>query len=290
MLCLDFVKLNGFGVLGLVRVLGTCVNVQVVDELVTKTGLGQHALHRPTDEFGGSFCKDLAGRGEALATRITGVANVNAVGHLFAGKTNLICIDDDDVVTTVHMRGVTGLVLATQHQGDAGSQATEHEVGCINDEPLLVHSCLVQGNCFVAKHYLGQNQILYAVHPFCLRGFGAPALGHVVQGGHDFCGVLGGDQFDAGVFEVPKALEVAGKVAAHFVHARDGAFEVQGQLEMAFREGHAVPHAHGRELLPGIQQVPDFRENPRVAKAGASHHDAIDPVLGQKPRGPWRQN
>ena len=131
--------------------LGTCINVQVVDELVTKTGLGQHALHRPTDEFGRPGCEDLAGRGEALATGIAGVAGVNAVGHLLAGKTDLFGVDDDHVVTTVHMRGEAGLVLATKHQGNAGSQATEHEVGCINDEPLFVHSCFVQRNCFVAK-------------------------------------------------------------------------------------------------------------------------------------------
>ena len=109
MLCLDFVKLNGFGILGLVRMLGTCINVQVVDELVTKTGLREHALHRPTDEFGRSFGKDLSGRGEALATGIAGVAGVDAVGHLLAGETDLFGIYDDDVVTTVHVRGEAGL-------------------------------------------------------------------------------------------------------------------------------------------------------------------------------------
>ena len=151
MLCLDFVKLDLFGVLCLLLVLGTCIDVQVVDELVAQTGLGQHTAHRLADEFLGTRGKDLAGRGEALAAGIAGVAGVNAVGHLLAGETNLLGIDDDDVVTTVHMRGVTGLVLATEHEGYAGSQATEHEVGCINEDPLLVHSCLVQGNCLVAK-------------------------------------------------------------------------------------------------------------------------------------------
>ena len=50
-LCLDFVKLNGFGVLCLLLVLRTCINEQVVDELVSKTILGEHAAHRLADEF-----------------------------------------------------------------------------------------------------------------------------------------------------------------------------------------------------------------------------------------------
>ena len=35
------------------------------------------------------------------------------------------------------MRGEAGLVLATEHEGHAGSQATEHEIGCINEDHSL---------------------------------------------------------------------------------------------------------------------------------------------------------
>ena len=50
-LCLDFVKLNGFRVLCLLLVLRACINVQVIDELVPETGLRKHTAHRHTDEF-----------------------------------------------------------------------------------------------------------------------------------------------------------------------------------------------------------------------------------------------
>ena len=111
------------------RVLGTCVNVQVVDELVTKTSLRKHSADGTPDEFGGSGCEDLLGGGEALAARVTGVTDIDAVGHLLAGKTDLVGVDDDHVVAAVHMRGEAGLVLAAEHEGDAGSQATQDEVG-----------------------------------------------------------------------------------------------------------------------------------------------------------------
>ena len=44
---------------------------------------------------------------------------------------------------------------------------------------------------------------------------------------------------------------------------------------MAFGKGHAVFHAHGWKLLAGVQEVPDFGEDPGMAKAGTAHHDAV---------------
>ena len=48
------------------RVLRTCIDIEVSVDLVTKTGLGEHAFDSSPDEFGGTLCKDLLGRGETM--------------------------------------------------------------------------------------------------------------------------------------------------------------------------------------------------------------------------------
>ena len=65
-----------------------------------------------------------------------------AVGHLLvellAGEGNLVRVDDDDVVAHVHVRGERRLVLPTEEGSGLGCQATEDDVGGVNDVPLLV--------------------------------------------------------------------------------------------------------------------------------------------------------
>ena len=54
--------------------LGTCIDEQVVDELVTKTRLREHTLDRSPNQLGGLFREDFLRRRETLSTRIAGVA------------------------------------------------------------------------------------------------------------------------------------------------------------------------------------------------------------------------
>ena len=132
------------------RMLGTCVNVKVAEEVVTKTGLGEHTLDCSPDKLCGPLCENLLGSREPLSTRISGVASVHAVGHLLATEGDLLSVDDDDVVTTVNMRGETGLCLAAEDKNNAGSETTKSEIRCVNDNPLLVYSRFVERYSFVA--------------------------------------------------------------------------------------------------------------------------------------------
>ena len=131
------------------RVLRTCIDEQVVDELVTKTGLREHTLYCSPDQFSRSFAKDLGRCCEALSTRITGVANINTVGHLVALESYLLSVYYDNIVTAVNVRRVASLVLATEDKSNASGEATERKISCINDDPLFVYSCLVKGDCLV---------------------------------------------------------------------------------------------------------------------------------------------
>ena len=130
--------------------LGTCIYVQVAKYLGTKTILGEHTPYGSPYEFGRPLGEDLLGRCETLSAGISGVARVNAVGHLLAAQADFLCVDDDDVVTAIHVGSEAGFGLATKDKSHAGGQTTKCEICRVNDDPLFVHSALVQGNCFVA--------------------------------------------------------------------------------------------------------------------------------------------
>ena len=56
--------------------------------------------------------------------------------RLVAGDTNLLGVDDDDVVAGVDVRRVFRLVLAAQAASDFGGQAAERLVSRIDDIPV----------------------------------------------------------------------------------------------------------------------------------------------------------
>jgi len=124
--------------------------MEVSEDLVAKTGLREHTLDCSPDQFSGPLCEDLLGRGEALSTRISGVAGIHAVGHLVSLEGDFLGVDDDDVVTAVDVGSEAGLVLATEDKSDAGSKAAKRKICSINDDPLFVHSRFVQRYCLVA--------------------------------------------------------------------------------------------------------------------------------------------
>lgn len=126
--------------------LRTCIDEQVVDELVTKTSLRKHAFDSLPDQFGRSCAKNLLGCGSTLSTRISGVTCVYLVGHLLAFESHLLSIDDDDIVTAINVRCEAGFGLATEDKSNAGRKTAKCQIGSINDDPLFVYSCLVKEN------------------------------------------------------------------------------------------------------------------------------------------------
>ena len=72
------------------------------------------------------------------AARVTGVTVVGLFSGLFTGKTQLLGINDDDVVARIDMRRVFRLVLATQAQGNLAGQTAENLVGGIDHIPVAL--------------------------------------------------------------------------------------------------------------------------------------------------------
>ena len=89
-------------------------------------------------EFG-LFSNQLAVLGFFQATNVTGMMVVHLLIQLLAGQHDLGSIDDDHVITGIHMGSVDGLVLATQDVGNLAGQAAQHHAVCINDIPLALN-------------------------------------------------------------------------------------------------------------------------------------------------------
>ena len=78
--------------------------MKVTIELVAQSVLREHASHSVFDDTDGVSAEELTGRLMTLTARIAGVVGVNLVGHLLAGETDFLGVDDDDIVTAIEMR------------------------------------------------------------------------------------------------------------------------------------------------------------------------------------------
>ena len=124
--------------------IGTVVDVDVLDELASETVFGEHTLHHAEEEgvhtgfevLVVGFLHQHFGGLLTLTAGITGVVKVNLVGHLVAGQDDLVGVDDDDVVATLDVGRVAGFVFAAKNEGNFCTKTTEHLVGSVNNDPI----------------------------------------------------------------------------------------------------------------------------------------------------------
>ncbi len=93
-------------------VLTASIYMQITEQLTAELVLGKHAPDGILYHEERLFCHRLTGCGMTLTTRVARVTNILLLIPFVAGKTNLICIDDHHIVTTINMRRVVGLVFA----------------------------------------------------------------------------------------------------------------------------------------------------------------------------------
>ena len=132
------------------RVLRTFIYIEVAEQLGTETVLRKHSLDGMLHDKGRLAIEHFFGRSETLATRITGMADVHLVGQFLSRETDLLGVDDDDVVTTVGVGSEIRFVLAAEDKSDAGSETTQHLIGRINNVPLFLCGGAIGGNGLVA--------------------------------------------------------------------------------------------------------------------------------------------
>lgn len=69
------------------------------------------------------------------------------LGRLLARECNLVCIDDDDEVTHIHVRSEGRLVLAAKKYCCVGCYATQYNAFSIDDVPLWLRIARLWTKC-----------------------------------------------------------------------------------------------------------------------------------------------
>ena len=92
------------GLLCLVLVFRTFVDVKVLEDGVAKTVLREHAAHGVFEDEDGLALQLLGYGAGTLATRVARVAHVVLLGEFVSGQDHFLCIDDDDIITTIACR------------------------------------------------------------------------------------------------------------------------------------------------------------------------------------------
>ncbi len=131
------------------RVVWTGIDMQVAEKLVAQSVFGEHASDGVFNNLDGVLGEHFSRSRETLSAGISGVAHVNLVGHFLAGKSDFVRIDDDDIVTTIEMRGVIRFCLASEDACDGGSQSADNHLLGVNNNPFFLHDLFVCRNCSV---------------------------------------------------------------------------------------------------------------------------------------------
>src|SRR6478735_9402114 len=127
--------LEGDGLLGRVRVLGTAVDLELGELLAGQRVLREHAADGLLDGLLGALGEQLGVGGRPQAAREARVAVGLLLLELGAGQGNLVGVDDDDEVTGVDVRCELRLVLAPEQDSGLARETAEHDVGRVDDVP-----------------------------------------------------------------------------------------------------------------------------------------------------------
>ena len=119
--------------------------MQAVEHSSSQTILRQHTANRFLNNTRGPALHFACWRRKTLTTGVARVANVFLVVHLFAGQSNLVCVDDDDVIAAIYVRSVGGLVLAADEFGHLRRHASQGLTFGIHHEPIFRDRRLIGG-------------------------------------------------------------------------------------------------------------------------------------------------
>jgi hypothetical protein len=139
---------DGFGFLSGMRMLGIRIDLQLLDHLVTKRAVGQHAPDSLFERVGGVLFHVLLESNPTLATDEAGVVEVLFHIGFGAGEQHFFRIDDHDEVASVNIGGKNGLVLAHEQTGHFAGDSTKRFLGGIDELPLAFDSLGVHHNGF----------------------------------------------------------------------------------------------------------------------------------------------
>ena len=90
------------------------------------------------------------------------MAVISLIRQLVARELDLLGVNHDDIVTAIHMRRITGFVLAPETRGDDRRETSEYDAFGIDQKPFLINVLKFRG---IGFHGL-ENPYMYDVaHP-----------------------------------------------------------------------------------------------------------------------------
>src|SRR3954451_4896328 len=124
--------------LGLMRVIGSGVDLELAELLHAELGSRQHPLDGAADDLLGASLEEMAERLLAVALGEAAVPDVELALALVAGDGDPRGVEDDDVIARVEVRRPGRLVLAFEDARDPRREAPERLVGRVDDEPAPI--------------------------------------------------------------------------------------------------------------------------------------------------------
>jgi len=105
---------------------GPLVDGELADYLPPQPVLGKHPADGPFHRQGRPLGHEADVPDASKAARVSRVPVEDLLLLLAPGQADPLGVDHDDVVPRVHVRGVDGLVLATEDLGHLGSEPAQH--------------------------------------------------------------------------------------------------------------------------------------------------------------------
>ena len=90
-----------------------CVNFELAG--IFQPVSGEHAFHDMVKECFGLGLQERSPRCRAVTAWVSGVVVPRGLAGLLAGELDLLGVDDDNVVSGVDMRSISGLIFARQY-------------------------------------------------------------------------------------------------------------------------------------------------------------------------------
>ena len=115
------------------------VNLELGNQCATEAIVRNHPLHCAFDQKfwvpSPALTKGLA----LVPTDVTGERHVALRRLFFSSDADLVCIDDNDEITSIDMRGENRFFFTTQKVGSLDRHAPKNLVSGVNDPPTALH-------------------------------------------------------------------------------------------------------------------------------------------------------
>jgi len=125
----------GLGFLGGVRVVGPPVNFKFSEHVPSQFIFREHSPDRLDKNFFRPFLRQGPIGHHFSPAKVVGVMIIFFGLGFFAGQADFFTIGDDDKITGVNIRGVSGFVFAHENHGDPNGQSSEDLIPGVADKP-----------------------------------------------------------------------------------------------------------------------------------------------------------